>query len=165
MSEKSAATLRRSPPRATPAASASRMAVDGAAGDELQELQPLAELADHRVHPRGEVADLVAGAHALDAGGEVALPYPFGHGADLQDRAGQAAGEEERGGGGDAEAGEADEEEVAQHVVDDGVGVGLAELGDDGPGEGVREGVGARAWPRRRAGRSPRSPRGGRRWR
>ena len=119
------------------------MAVDGAAGDELHQLQPLAELADHRVHPAGEVADLVAGAHALDAGGEVALPYPLGHGADLQDRAGEAAGEEERGGGGDAEAGEADEEEVAQHVVDDGVGVRLGELGDDRPGEGVGEGVGA----------------------
>src|SRR5690606_21862193 len=56
---------------------------DGAVGDELQQLQALAELADHRVHAGGEVADLVAGGDALDAGGEVALPYPFGDGADL----------------------------------------------------------------------------------
>ena len=143
MSEKSAATLRRSPPRATPAASAARMAVT--VPRETNFISCSRSLSSRIIAfiraARSPISSRAA--HALDAGGEVALPYPLGHGADLQDRAGEAAGEEERGGGGDAEAGEADEEEVAQHVVDDRVGVGLGELGDDRPGEGVREGVGA----------------------
>ena len=59
---------------------------------------------------RREVAELVAGAHALDPGREVAGADPRGDLADLQDRAGQAAGEEERRRGGDAEADEADQQ-------------------------------------------------------
>ena len=113
------------------------------ARDELHQLEALAELPDHRVHPAREVADLVAGSHALDPRGQVAGADPGRDLADLQDRAGEPAGEEERGRGGDAEAGEADEQQVAQHVVDDRIGVVLAELGDDRPGEGLGKGVGA----------------------
>ena len=74
--------------------SAAATAVIGAARDELHQLEPLAELADHRVHPAGEVADLVAGPHPLDPRGQVAGADPGGDLADLQDRAGEPAGEE-----------------------------------------------------------------------
>ena len=108
---------------------------DGPAGDELHQLEPFAEIADHRVHAAGEVADLVAGPHPSTLAERSPPSDPGGDLADLQDRAGQAPGEEQRRRGGDAEAGEADEQQVAQHVVDDGVGVLLAELGDDRPGK------------------------------
>ena len=142
MSEKSAATLRRSPPRATPAASASRMAV---AVPRETNFRSCSRSLSSRIiafirAARSPISSRVRTPSTRAARSPCA--DPFGHRADLQDRAGQAAGEEEGGGGGDGEAGEADEEEVAQHVVDDGVGVRLRELGDDGPGEGVREGVG-----------------------
>ena len=66
------------------------------ARDELHQLQPLAELPDHRVHPEREIAELVRLRTRFTRAARSPAPTRFGDLADLQDRPGKPPREEQR---------------------------------------------------------------------
>ena len=166
MSAKRIATSRRSP--AEPDAAGVRLLDrgNGAAGDELGELEALVDLHDHGVDALGEVADLVAAVDVGDAGREVALADLGRRLTDPEDRPADAEGEDQRA---DRRRDQPDRDpdaEAPDHLPDGEIGIGLALLDQHGPGNRAGHGEGAErqlaVGPRvgldrdhRRAGRDP----------
>ena len=143
MSEKSTATLRRSPPRATPAASAARIAVtvpretNFISSSRSLSWRIIAFIRAARSPISSRVRTPSTRAERSPAPTRAATPPILRIGPVRRPAKSSAAA------AATPKPIEADEEQVAQHVVDDGVGALLAELGDDRPGKGVGEGVGA----------------------
>ena len=111
----------------------------GAAGDELGELEALVQADHHLVHALGEVADLVARAHALDPGLEVAPRDLGGDPLDLDDRAADPERQQDRAGDRHGEADQRPEAQALEHLLDREIGVALALLDQDRPVERPRE--------------------------
>ena len=111
----------------------------GPARHEFFQVEALGEPDDHVVHAPSQIADLVLGAHVLDAGAEIALGDLAGDPVDLQDRAADPEREDDRTADRDHEAAQHPEAEALDHHVDRGIRVGLALADQHGPVERARE--------------------------